>query len=259
MARRYQLDRGTNGLTEVKREGSGEKVLLLHGWGGSCESFAPVVSALSKMGYEAFAPSFPGFGQTPEPPEPWGVEEYAEWTLGFIRENGLEGCPVVAHSFGGRVAILLASRHKQLFSKMILVDAAGVLPKRSFKYHLKTYAYKFAKLLYKNNALRGLLKLEARIKSAGSADYRALSNPMKKTFVKVVNLDLTPCLSKINRPTLLIWGGEDKETPLYMAKIMERLIPDAGLVVFEGAGHFSYLDEFGRFCAVIRSFLEAKV
>ncbi len=100
--------------------------------------------------------------------------------------------------------------------------------------------------------------LEQRLQNAGSADYRALSKLMKQTFIKVVNEDLTPLLKNINESALLVWGSEDSETPLYMAKTMERLIPDAGLVVFNGAGHFSYLDEFHRFMAVLKSFLEVK-
>ena len=77
---------------------------------------------------------------------------------------------------------------------------------------------------------------------------------MKKVFVRVVNQDLRPYLKGIKAPTLLIWGCEDRDTPLSFAHIMEAEIPDAGLVVFEGAGHFSYLDEFQRFCPIVSVF-----
>ncbi len=244
-------------MVGVRRAGSGhDKILLLHGWGGSCDSFAPVVNALAIAGFEAIAPTFPGFGDVPEPEEPWGVEEYSLWTLDFIKENGLEGCPVIAHSFGGRVTVWLASRHPGLFSKLVLVDAAGVRPKRGPKYYIKVYGYKLLKLMGKLPPFKKAL--EQRLQNAGSADYRALSKLMKQTFIKVVNEDLTPLLKNINESALLVWGSEDSETPLYMAKTMERLIPDAGLVVFNGAGHFSYLDEFHRFMAVLKSFLEVK-
>ncbi len=243
-------------MVGVRRAGSGPKILLLHGWGGTCDSFAPVVNALASLGFEAIALTFPGFGDVSEPDEPWGMEEYSLWTLDFIRENGLEGCPIIAHSFGGRVTIWLASRYPGLFSKLVLVDAAGIRPKRGLKYYIRVYTYKLLKNIGKLPPFKGLL--EQRLNNAGSADYRALSPLMKRVFVKVVNEDLTPCLPNIQESALLVWGSEDTETPPYMARTMERLIPDAGLVVFDGAGHFSYLDEFPRFMAVLKSFLEVK-
>lgn len=239
--------------------GEGENVLLLHGWGGSVDSFAPVAAALSKD-RRVIAVDFPGFGETPPPPEPWSVTEYTELIRDFIERLDIRGCHIIAHSFGGRVAILLAAQYPHLVSKMVLVDAAGVKPKRSLKYHVKVRAFKLGKRVMKCRFCMRLLgpagkKLQKRVESAGSKDYRALSEHMRRTFVRVVNQDLTPQLKKIQSPTLLIWGQNDTETPLYMAQIMEREIPDAGLVVFEGAGHFSYLDRFERFMLVLRSFL----
>jgi pimeloyl-ACP methyl ester carboxylesterase len=98
-------------------------------------------------------------------------------------------------------------------------------------------------------------RLKARVEAAGSKDYRALSGVMRRTFVKVVNQDLRPVLRRISSPTLLVWGRDDTETPLYMGELMEKEIPDAGLVVLDGAGHFSYLDRFDRFTLILRSFL----
>ena len=78
---------------------------------------------------------------------------------------------------------------------------------------------------------------------------------MRRILSKVVNEDLTDKLQHIKAPTLLIWGENDSATPLYDAKKMERLIPDAGLVSFPGCGHYSFLDNPMQFAAVLRSFL----
>lgn len=78
---------------------------------------------------------------------------------------------------------------------------------------------------------------------------------MRKTFVKVVNLDLTDLLPKIKQPTLLLWGTRDTATPLWMGKKMEELIPDAGLVELEDGTHFAYLEQCGKFCTIVRHFL----
>jgi pimeloyl-ACP methyl ester carboxylesterase len=89
----------------------------------------------------------------------------------------------------------------------------------------------------------------------GSDDFRAASGTMRGTLVRLVNEDLTPALPRVAAPTLLIWGDHDAETPLRDARVMEGLIPDAGLVVFEGAGHFAYLEQAARFCKVVDVFL----
>ena len=72
---------------------------------------------------------------------------------------------------------------------------------------------------------------------------------------RVVNEDLSDCLAKIKAPTLLIWGEKDTATPMRDARKMERLIPDAGLVSYPEAGHFSFLDRPGQTAAVIKSFI----
>jgi pimeloyl-ACP methyl ester carboxylesterase len=73
--------------------------------------------------------------------------------------------------------------------------------------------------------------------------------------VRVVNEDLRPRLPRIQAPTLLVWGSNDDATPVADARIMEKEIPDAGLVVFEGAGHYSYLERPAEFCRIATTFL----
>jgi pimeloyl-ACP methyl ester carboxylesterase len=90
---------------------------------------------------------------------------------------------------------------------------------------------------------------------AASGDYAASAAAMRPTFVKLVNTDLTGLLPDVRASTLLIWGENDGDTPLRDGQTMERLIPDAGLVVFEGAGHFAYADQPQRFARVVRHFL----
>ncbi|MGH2807212.1 MAG: alpha/beta fold hydrolase, partial [Actinomycetota bacterium] len=78
--------------------------------------------------------------------------------------------------------------------------------------------------------------------------------PMRPILVKVVNEDYETLLPRVSSSTLLIWGSEDDAAPLTHGQKMEKLIGDAGLVVFEGAGHFAYLDDSDRFCRIARVF-----
>ena len=237
------------------RIGEGEPVLILHGWGANIEAVRPIMNCMAGLGRAAIALDFPGFGETPEPPEPWGVPEYAALTRKFMEAQGLRGCDLICHSFGGRVTILLASEDPKLFRRLVLVDAAGIRPKRTVGYYLRTYSYKLAKRLARFAWIDRLLHFSEKQKKAGSADYRALrSDVMRATFSRVVNLDLTGRLGRIENETLLVWGDRDTATPLSDAKLMERRIKRAGLAVLEGAGHFSYAEKYAQFCAVMKAF-----
>ena len=239
----------------VEVSGEGPVVLLLHGWGANHQAWGRLPQTLNEMGFQTVTIDFPGHGESDEPPQAWTVDDYAAFVHQLLQQLNIKDCHVIAHSFGGRVAIRLASEYPDLFQKIVLVDAAGIKPKRPWYYYIRLYAYKFAKQCAKIGWINRAFGLDQRMSSAGSEDYRALkSDVMRGTFIQVINQDLRPCLPHITAPTLLVWGGEDQDTPLYMAKIMEKEIPNAGLVVFEGAGHYSYLDEFGRFVLIVKSF-----
>ena len=241
----------------ITRQGEGEPVLLLHGWGCTGEIFKHIASVLSTA-YTTYSFDFPGFGASGEPTEVWGVEKYTQMVEAFVRENGIERPALMGHSFGGRVSIVFASRNE--VSRLVLVDAAGVKPKRPLKYYWKVYTFKAMKWLC-NTFLpkeKAQAVIDSRRKGAGSSDYNNASPMMRAILSKVVNEDLTHLMPAIKAPTLLFWGNLDTATPLSDAKTMERLIPDAGLVVAHGTGHFSFLENQGLFTAVIKNFFKIK-
>ena len=241
----------------ITRQGEGEPVLLLHGWGCTGEIFKHIASVLSTA-YTTYSFDFPGFGASGEPSEVWGVEKYTQMVEAFVKENGIERPALMGHSFGGRVSIVFASRNE--VSRLVLVDAAGVKPKRPLKYYWKVYTFKAMKWLC-NTFLpkeKAQAVIDSRRKGAGSSDYNNASPMMRAILSKVVNEDLTHLMPAIKAPTLLFWGNLDTATPLSDAKTMERLIPDAGLVVAHGTGHFSFLENQGLFTAVIKNFFKIK-
>lgn len=234
--------------------GGGTPLLFLHGWGANCESFNCLTTHL-KNNYEIIALDFPGFGASDKPDRPWSLDDYVNMTEAFIKELKLTEFIPIGHSFGGRVALRLSQRFN--YKKLVLIDSAGIKPKRKSDYYLKVYGYKLFKNIARIPVLSWILKepLEAYRHKYSSSDYKNADVVMKQTLSKVVNEDLTYLLPKITASTLLIWGSEDDSTPLEDGKTMEKLIPDAGLVIFDGAGHFSYLEEPERTLIVLNSFL----
>lgn len=240
-----------------KRDGS--PVVIMHGWGCNVDTVASIENALADT-HRVINIDLPGHGLSSEPPllpdgKPWGVEEYALLVESLIKSLNLVKPALVGHSYGGRIAIWLGAKLE--LEKIVLVDAAGIKPKRPLKYYVKVYSFKTWKRLLplfvgKKKASAMIEKKRAK---SGSADYRNASPVMRMVMSRSVNQDLRHLLPSISAPTLLIWGENDTATPLSDAKLMKKTIPDAGLVVFKGAGHYSFLDNPSRFKAVIKNFL----
>lgn len=237
-------------------EGSGPRpVIVLHGWGCRASTMAIPAQAAAGAGTTVYNFDLPGFGGSTEPEEVWGIERYTACIEEFVRLKGLKRPVLIGHSFGGRMSIVYASRNE--VDRVILIDAAGIKPRRSLRYYVKVYTFKAGKrllplLLGKERGSRVIDRWRGR---AGSSDYANASSKMRAIMSRVVNEDLTALLPSIKAPTLLIWGEKDTATPMADARKMERLIPDAGLVSYPEAGHFSFLDRPGQTQAVIRSFI----
>lgn len=244
-----------NGINVHYRQvGKGEPIILMHGWG--CDS--STMSLFERVGlerHEVFNIDLPGFGKSDEPPTPWTVEDYTRMLEEFVKLNAIKNPILLGHSFGGRVAILYASRNA--VNKLILVDAAGIKPSRSLKYYAKVYSYKMARRLYPLilGREKAAAKIEQKRGKSGSSDYRNASPMMRQVLVKAVNNDLSGVMKRIDAPTLLMWGENDTATPIADARKMKRLIPRAGLVTFAGAGHFSFLDNPYASAATMRRFI----
>ena len=232
----------------------GKDLILLHGWGTNLHTFDPIANELAKE-FKIYKLDFPGFGESDPPKSVWGVENYTNFIEKFVQDNNINNPIIIGHSFGGRVALLYASRNE--VSKLILIDAAGVKPKRTLKYFFKVYSYKIYKnflplLIGKTRANKNLYQYRKRV---GSGDYNNSTGIMRNVLVKVVNEDLKHVMPKIKAPTLLIWGENDTATPIKDAKIMEQRIKDCGLVILKNAGHFSFLDKPYEVSLIINSFL----
>ena len=254
-------------MTEIRgqkiayaRYGEGEDaIVILHGWGCNKEMFAPIAEHLAAHCC-VIVPDLCGFGESPEPAAPLSVEEHTDMILEFIASFGFRSVSLVGHSYGGRLILKAFSKKPLPFAvkRVLLVDAAGIRPKKSLWQHLSLAAYKCGRRVLETRPLKALFPNAADNwrRRRGSADYNAASPVMRQTLVLAVNEDLSHCLPQIDVPTLLFWGECDDATPLADAKKMEKSIPDAGLVVLPGGGHFSFLENTPYFLRVADAFFE---
>lgn len=221
--------------------GIGKNVIFMHGWGGDASAFL-YTARLIMDDCRCVLPEFLGFGESDEPKDARSVSEYAEDVVKLMDALNIPSATLVGHSFGGRVAIELAAIKKDRVDGLVLVDSAGLTPKRGPIFKLKLFLHRVLKRL----GLKGL---------KGSKDYRSASEPMKGTLSLAVNYDETPLLKNITCPTAIFWGRNDKKTPPYMAKKLKAGIADSEIFWLEG-GHFAYLDDFDKFFAIFKAFLK---
>ena len=219
-------------------------LLFLHGYLSSGKSFAYQFPYFSDE-FNIFSPDLKGFGENKDMPYPYSLDDYINEVKIYIEKNGLKNPCVIAHSFGGRIAIKLASKEKEIFSKIVLTGSAGLKPKKTLKKRIK-------KLVFL--VLKGFIKKE-KLKRFYSKDYQALSPIMQKSFILIVNEHLDDYLDEIAVPTLIINGKNDRETPPYMANRLHKNIKGSKMVMLEDAGHFCFIDRRHKFNTEVKEFL----
>lgn len=201
----------------------------------------------------------PGFGGSQEADKSWNVDDYINFVIDFIKDQNIKELDLIGHSNGGRIIIKLMSQKDLSFkvNKIILIGSAGIVHKKTFSQKLKVRTFKIGKKIFANKLMQKIAPtaVEKFKNSFGSEDYRNASPVMRETLVKIVNEDLRDCLPNIKVPTLLIWGENDTATPIEDAKIMEKNIPDAGLVKIKDATHYVFLENAWYVNKIISTFL----
>lgn len=216
--------------------GEGEKtVLFLHGWGANLNSFLFCENVL-KNNFKLLLVDFPGFGKSDKIRYAFSLFDYALEIFKLIKKLELKNINIVCHSFGGRVAILLATIFNLKINKIVFMGSAGVRPRFNILTKLKILWFKTKKVL---NATK---IFNFNLAKSGSADYIALNQIEKQSFNKIVNFHLDCYLKKIESQVLIIWGEKDGSTPFYMAKKMHKKIKSSKLVKIENGGHFCFLE-----------------
>lgn len=240
--------------------GSGDILLILHGWGANIDVYKSITDIMS-CHMRVVSLDMPGFGKSDEPSFPYSVEDYKNFVCAFLKKLDIKHFSVLGHSHGGRVAMSLAADKDNQFAidKMVLLDSAGIVPKKTFSQKARIRFFKIAKVFFKLPVISCIYPdaIENLRRKSGSADYNSATPVMRDSLVKCVNTDLRQIMPLISCPTLMIWGDKDTATPVSDAKIMENLIKDSGIALLNG-GHYSFLDSPYVFKNVMYSFFGIK-
>lgn len=223
----------------------GKTIVYLHGWGQNIEMMKPIADPFSDE-FNIVILDLPGFGLSSEPKYIWSLYDYVDCIKQLLDSLNIENPILIGHSFGGKLSLLYASMYQ--VSKLVLLASP-------FKKEIQKESLKL-KLLKKMKKVPGINKLEGFAKKhIGSTDYKNASETMRKIMVEHVNTDLTNEVKKIKCPTLIIWGTIDEAVPVSRAYELEKLIDDAGVVIYDNCTHYAYLERLNQTINVLWNFL----
>lgn len=219
-----------------------KSILILPGWGNTRETFHHIINNF-KNNYKIYILDYPALGKSPIPKKTLTIYDYTELIIEFMKKLNIKNPIIIAHSFGGRITTLLSGYYKIPIKKLILIDIAGIKPKKTLKRYIKEKTYKTLKKLIKLLPKKVHKKTQEKLfKFFASSDYNNLPIQMRETFKNIVNEDLKKYLKKINNETLILWGEIDKDTPLKDAYKIKKEIKNSALIILKNATHYSYLN-----------------
>jgi pimeloyl-ACP methyl ester carboxylesterase len=213
------------------------RVLALHGWARTHRDFDAVVAPEGGSPLPCLALDLPGFGASPPPADAWGAADYAR-AVGVILDE-MEGPVVVlGHSFGGKVAVHLASQRPESIRALVLTGVP-LLPASGRRARLAP-TFRLTRRLHLMRLIAEST-MEAARQRHGSADYRAAEGVMRPVLVRSVSETYEEELGAARCPVHLVWGADDTAAPLEMAERAVALVAEGDLVSFPGVGHLTPL------------------
>lgn len=236
-----------------QQAGQGPVLVLLPGWQVAVERYQEALDCFSKD-YTVYALDLPGFGKSGTPKNPWSLNDYVNFLGQFIKTLNIKDYSILAHSFGARLAIKLASQGDPRLKNLVLTGAAGIKHALTLKQAILFALAKISRPFFSLPVLKKIKPVLERI-FLGHKDYYQAGPVMRETMRLVIKEDLRPLLPQIHTPTLLIWGEKDQSTPVGDARIMHENIPHSKLEIIPGADHGLPYRQAGVFCEKVREFL----
>jgi len=220
-------------------KGKGSPVLMVHGWMGSSKSLDNMATILSNSGYRVINVDLPGFGESPKPGLTYSMKDYVGLIEDLIKDLDLRRPDYIGHSFGGKIGLFLAASNPLAINKLVLIDASGIRPKKGLKQKLTYFGAKVGGVIMWIPPflfVRPIIRWMYYKTVVRESDYLKAGS-LRDTFKNVINEHINRKLEKIKNQTLIVWGRNDKMTPLYQGMELSKGIKNSRLEIIEGTGH----------------------
>lgn len=220
--------------------GEGIPILFLHGWGQSMQMVNPLIDRWN--GCKVLSLDMPGFGKSNQPIN-HDLSDYMESIAKLLKKLDFIPEVIIGHSYGGKIAYLYYKKYG--CKGLVFIAPSLIKPRFNPIIFYKIYKYKIMKKFTKGN-----------LNNYGSNDYKNASDDMKKLLVRATNTYFDKEIKKIKVPTLIYWGINDKTTPLYMAKKLNKKIINSKLIIHPFGDHFAYFQYQDHFTKSVMLFLK---
>lgn len=225
------------------------KLLILHGWTYHIATWDALRSELTSRGIDYEFLLVPGLTDDSDPV--WTMDEYVSWLDAKI---GSDKVILYGHSNGGRISLFYTLKHPEKVARLILEDSAGIPPRGMRK--LKRDVFRIVSQLVGKVVRIDSLKHVFR-RAIRASDYANASTNMRKTMSNLVALDLGPELHRITCPTLIVWGAQDKTTPLIDGELMHARIPGSRMVIIPDARHSPHITHVQQMADLVQDEVKA--
>lgn len=248
-------------------EGSGPAVVLIHGFASSLETWAPVRPALLESGHRVIAMDLRGFGWTDRPPGDYSNTAQARLVLALLDQLGVERAAFVGHSYGAGVVLRLALLAPERVERIALYDAwaySGQLPAFFHVARADGIGEAIFAAWYGERAedRMAMAFFDQRFVTMELIDAVEVSLRRPGTYAAALAAvrgmhyeEVEETYGTLTQPTLLLWGREDRVTPLEIGETLARQLPGARLVVYPGCGHFPMIEHAAQSTAELVRFL----
>jgi pimeloyl-ACP methyl ester carboxylesterase len=249
-------------VVAIETLGEGPPLVLVHGVGTSRVVWRGVMPELAER-HEVIAPDVPGFGGTPAAGPGFDLDVVADTLAAALPER----FALVGNSLGGAIALVLAHRHPDRVSDLILAAPAGLAPHGGpipavagrIGYAVGRTRRAAAPTLAGRELTRRLLLAGIVVDTSGvsAADARRMmdgsagATRIPQAIAAVVRADLRPRLSELRMPLSFIWGDRDRVIPYSTLRALEAYAPGAPCEVLEGCGHVPQLERPADFVAAV--------
>ena len=237
----------------------GESLLILHGWGSNSLRWQRVKKLLEEKGIEVLILDLPGFGVTLSPQKAWSRDDYINWIFQKVKERNWQKFNLLGHSFGGGLAVKLATNFSEKVDKLILLSPA-IIQRKSIKTYLFYYISYLGKKVFSLPGFKILYPLAEKLiyKLAGTKDYYVADGMMKETMKKIGKEEpLEMILGRIKIPTLILWGKKDDVLPVKDAYYIKEKIKDSELKIIPKAKHSPHREAPEELAGIIVQFIQS--
>jgi pimeloyl-ACP methyl ester carboxylesterase len=244
---------------QLRSGGTGEPLLVLHGELG-VPGWLRAYELLARR-FTVHVPSLPGFGGSARPDWIVGVRDLAAWVTWLVRDLKLaQPLPVVGFSLGGWIAAEIATLNGSIFTRMVLVGAAGLKPEHGevWDYFVHGSKEAFAQAFCNPERSPEYAKYYGR---AFTPDEEIQAEQNREMAARLVwkpymrSHTLPALLRGVATPTLVIWGREDAIIPLDACHRYVQAIPGATARILDGCGHMPEMEQPEAFAQAVLDFL----